>query len=160
VSDPCYWLPVSRDETPLVVLAQASEGPWVNEAVPAEVPSVPLQFFCVRDGTYGPVLEPDGLVLIRDDLLSAIKAHCGQVFAAYAASIQPPQGGESRNDYSVLKVPLETSLSEFDRSPGRPVITTVCECRGVLAVSSELRALLEREGIHSLRFAEPQFAAA
>jgi hypothetical protein len=104
-------------------------------------------------------LHPEGLALFRDDLLSAVREHCGSVFAAYDSSIGLPKSSERRSDYSVIKTSRLTYFSELHRSPGAPTLSALSEAPGHLVVSSELRELIEKSGVHGLQFAEPLFAA-
>ncbi len=153
------WIPVSAEPEPLVVLAREHSGPWVDELVPEHVPAPPIQFYSVQRGTFGPLLKPQGLVLLRDDLVAAICAHVSQPLAFYPAVIREPQAEAARDDYVVMKAPRAVSMHDLMSRPSYPVVT-ISESEGYVAVSDELRQALEREGVHGLRFEEPRFAAA
>ena len=57
----------------LVVIANASEGPWESQLhpVPHDVP-VPVDFWNVRPGPLGPMLDCGNLKLFRSDLIEAL----------------------------------------------------------------------------------------
>ena len=152
-----FWLLETEELNPLVVLAQASDGPWVRELGPVDLPETPIQFFCVRPGTYGPTLYPAGLVLFREDLVAALSEHVPGSFSAYPAAIRPPQSSESVLGYSVVKITHCTLMAGLSTPAEHPMLSVVSEAPDSAVVSQELRALLEPIAIRGLVFSEPEF---
>jgi hypothetical protein len=154
-----YWLLGSIEPEPLVVIANASDGAWVDELTPANVPEPPIQFFCVREGIFGAVLQPAGLVLFRSDLSAALR-HLGVgEFSTYPARIRSAQSDEIVDHYEIIKIPRTTPLASVTTPAGCASLTVVSEAIGAVLVSTELRALLERRNIPGLGFSEPMFVA-
>ncbi len=152
-----FWLLGSIEPEPLIVIANASDGAWVGELAPANIPEPPIQFFCVREGIFGPVLQPAGLVLFRTDLSAALR-HLGiGEFSAYPARIGWAQSDEIVDDYEVIKIPRTTPLAAVTTPAGCASLTVVREAIDAVLVSTELRALLERRNIPGLGFYEPLF---
>jgi hypothetical protein len=156
--DYAFWLLGSTEPTPLVVIANASDGPWVRELDPQHIPDPPIQFFRVRDGTFGPVLQPAGLVLFRRDLLAALRGLPVGEFLAFRATIRAPQSDATIDDYSVIKVPRSIPLASLTTPAGRPALRVLREAIDAVLVSNELRGLLQTSGVHGLSFSEPLFA--
>lgn len=152
-----FWLLGSIEPEPVIVIANASEGTWVGEVAPSNVPEPPIQFFCVRKGIFGPVLQPAGLVLFRTDLSAALR-HLGiGEFSAYPARIRWAQCDEIVDHYEVVKIPRTTPLAAVTTPAGCASLSVVCEAIDAVVVSTELRALLERRNIPGLGFYEPLF---
>ena len=153
-----FWLLGSTEPAPLVVIANASDGPWVSELNPDQLPSPPLQFFNVTEGTFGPILQSAGLVLLRSDLLAALRRFPVGELPAYRATIRAPQCDATIDDYWVIKVPRSIPLASVTTPVGRPALCVLQEAIDALLVSDELRVLLESSPVPDLSFSEPLFA--
>jgi hypothetical protein len=150
----------SEEHAPLVVLANESDGAWVEELVPSDPPALPIQFWNVRAGAFGPVLAPAGLVLFRWDLVAALRALSVANFDVYAATIRPPQAPGEIEDYGVVKIRDTRPIAALDTRTEYSILSVVAESPGTAVVSHNLRQSLERSGVVGLAFREPLFAAA
>ena len=151
-----FWEPGSIEAPPLLWLANASDGTWVHELTPSNVPAPPIQFFLIQKrGTFGPVLGHPGLVIFRNDLLAVLEELSVAEFAAYPATIRPPQSDETVDNYNVIKIPHTTPLAAVTTRVGRPVLSVARGRIDMVLVSDELRALLELANIPGLAFYEP-----
>ena len=153
-----YSLLESEGPEPLVVLADASRGSWVDELVPSAPPNDPVRFFVVKNGEFGPLIHASGLVLIRRDLSDVLAEFPVVDYDAYAAVLGPPQSSDTRDDYSVIKVPISTPIESLSDRPSNPIVLSfVVEAPDCLLVSNGLRTQLEAHSIPGLIFAEPLF---
>ena len=155
--DYAFSLLGSIEPEPLIVIANSSDGPWVSELTPSRLPDPPIEFFSVREGTFGPILNPTGLVLMRNDFLSALREFTVEGYVEYPATIRPPQSDETIHDYSVVKISRVTPLTSISVSAGQPTLSVVKEVPDAVLVSDELRVLLEQLELPGLAFSEPLF---
>ncbi len=150
-----FWALGSREPGPLVVIAKSSDGPWVHQLAPMNLPELPIQFLKVREGVFGPVLSPASLVLFRRDLVAVLHALSIDSFDIYPAIIRHPRSTEGVDDYFVVKVRNKIPLKSVSVSPRQPTLAVLSEATEVVVVSEELRASLEASGIPDLMFFEP-----
>jgi hypothetical protein len=150
----------------LVVIANASEGPWERQLHPApdDVP-VPVDFWNVRPGLLGPVLDCVDLTLFRSDLIDALHDLSIVEFQTFAARIRPPQQPGEITDYCVVKPKnvLHLKLAQIGAHEVAATLgwgletaylATIFEHPSAIVVSEALRRSLEGR-FGGLRFSEP-----
>lgn len=153
--DCSFWLLGSSEPGPLTVIAAASDGPWVQETAPSRIPGLPIQFFNVQQGVFGPTLNPANLTLFRRDLISALRKLSVSNFEAYPASIRQPRSTETIEDYCVIKVQDCITLSSVTAPSAGPRLSVLREATDAVVASDDLRAALEACDIPGLVFWQP-----
>jgi len=150
-----YWMLGSAEFQPLIVIADASDGPWVHESTPTNLPELPIQFLHMREGIFGPVLGPAWLVLFRQDLMSALSKLSIDNFDAHPAAIRQPRSQEANRDYCVIKVHDRIPLRSVSVPTSRSTLAVLVEAQDCVVVSDPLRTSLEAANIPGLTFFEP-----
>lgn len=153
-----YWGIKSSLPEPLIVIANSSDGRWVHKLAPKDVPAPYVDFHYVREGIFGPIIRPASLVLLRDDVLMALRKLSTVEFAANRARIRQVKSDETVDNYSVIKISRHTPLASFTTPAGYPNLHNIDETidaildSNQLLISNELRILLEACHIPNLAF--------